>query len=79
MSAGNRFNFTIVFFVALGSFTYGFNSAVIGSILGLPSFLNYFDLNANSPDTERAISLTGGTYFLSPFKLEHQVQRLTRI
>ncbi|CAG8894317.1 unnamed protein product [Penicillium egyptiacum] len=61
MGAGNRFNFTIVFFVALGSFTYGFNSAVIGSVLGLPSFLNYFGLNTNGPDPERAGSLTGAT------------------
>lgn len=62
MGAGNRFNFTLVFFVALGSLTYGFSSAVIGSVLGLPSFLNYFDLNTtgSNADSERASSLTGG-------------------
>jgi len=69
MGVGNRLNFTLVFFVALGSFTYGFNSAVIGSVLGLPSFLNYFDLNTDgpNPDSERASSLTGGlsSIFLS--------------
>lgn len=65
MSAGNRFNFILVFFVALGSFTYGFNSALIGSVLGLPSFLNYFDLNETGPDASRATSLTGGRPRLS--------------
>lgn len=70
MGTGNRFNFTVVFFVALGSFTYGFNSAVIGSVLGLPSFLSYFDLNTNGPDAERASSLTGGMLFMCTFDVD---------
>jgi len=36
--SGNRYNFLIVFIVALGSFTYGYNNAIIGSIFGLPGF-----------------------------------------
>ena len=35
---GNRYNFLIVLIVALGSFTYGFNNAIIGSVFGLPGF-----------------------------------------
>ncbi|KAJ5465930.1 general substrate transporter [Penicillium desertorum] len=65
MRTGNKYNFLIVFFVALGSFTYGFNSAIIGSILGLPSFLNYFDLSttgANAEDGNRLIGATNGLF-----------------
>lgn len=65
-AAGNYYNFLIVFFVALGSFTYGFNSAVIGSVLGLPSFLNYFRLNTSGPDASESSSLIGGKYFRVP-------------
>lgn len=36
--SGNRYNYLIVFIAALGSFTYGFNNAIIGSIFGLPGF-----------------------------------------
>ena len=34
----NTYSFLITFFVALGSFTYGFNSAIVASVLG--RFLN---------------------------------------
>jgi hypothetical protein len=36
--SGSRYNFLIVFIAALGSFTYGFNMAIIGSVFGLPGF-----------------------------------------
>lgn len=55
-----RYNFLIVFFVALGSFTYGFNSAISGSVLGLSSFLDYFELNGDGLDAGRTNSLIGG-------------------
>lgn len=61
MATHNRYNFLIVFFVALGSFTYGFNSAIVGAILGLDSFLAYFNLDIHGPDAEKANSLIGGT------------------
>ena len=37
----NSYNFAIVFFIGLGSFAYGFNSTIIGPIIGLPSFGAY--------------------------------------
>src|SRR6478752_155380 len=50
MSGTNTtYNFLIIFFVALGSFTYGFNSAISGSVIGLSSFLNYFNLTTSGP------------------------------
>ncbi|KAJ5113836.1 hypothetical protein N7456_002370 [Penicillium angulare] len=41
-----------------GSLTYGFSLAVIGSVLGLDSFLQYFDLDSTS---SRSTSVTGAT------------------
>ncbi|KIW61813.1 hypothetical protein PV05_01893 [Exophiala xenobiotica] len=45
MAGGTRHNFLIVFFVALGSFSYGFNSAIMGLVIGLPAFFQYFNIN----------------------------------
>ncbi|KAH7252798.1 general substrate transporter [Fusarium tricinctum] len=61
MSSGTstRYNFLIVFFVALGSFTYGFNSAISGSVLGLTSFLDYFNLSTSGPDAARSNRIIG--------------------
>ncbi|KIW86633.1 uncharacterized protein Z519_12758 [Cladophialophora bantiana CBS 173.52] len=41
-----RYNFAAAFYVALGSFTYGFNSDIIRSVIGMPSFYSYFDFVA---------------------------------
>lgn len=62
MSSGTstRYNFLIIFFVALGSFTYGFNSAISGSVLGLKSFLDYFNLSTSGPDAARSNRIIGG-------------------
>ncbi|UPK95564.1 hypothetical protein LCI18_006499 [Fusarium solani-melongenae] len=54
-----RYNFLIIFFVALGSFTYGFNSAISGSVLGLSSFLNYFNLVTSDPGTGKSNQIIG--------------------
>jgi uncharacterized membrane protein YvlD (DUF360 family) len=35
MGSGNRFNYAVVFAVALGSFTFGFNNAIIAPVLGI--------------------------------------------
>lgn len=43
MGHSNRYNNVVVLFVALGSFTYGFNSSIVASFTGLPSFNDYFD------------------------------------
>ncbi|KAH7145391.1 general substrate transporter [Dactylonectria estremocensis] len=54
-----RYNFLAIFFVALGSFTYGFNSAISGSVLGLASFLNYFNLSTTGPNSTQGNHLIG--------------------
>ncbi|CAG9955462.1 unnamed protein product [Clonostachys rosea f. rosea IK726] len=54
-----RYNFLIIFFVALGSFTYGFNSAISGSVLGLSSFLNYFDISTTGPGATKSNRIIG--------------------
>lgn len=51
-----RYNFVLAFFVALGSFTYGYNSSVTASVIGLPTFYAYFDIDI---ETERGSSLAG--------------------
>jgi hypothetical protein len=45
---GVGYNFRVVFFVALGSLTYGFNNSIMGTVFGLPSFFSYFDLAEGS-------------------------------
>lgn len=62
MGEGNRYNYLIVFFVALGSFTYGYNSAIIGSVLGLPSFFNYFNIELTGPNAAYGNRITGGMF-----------------
>jgi hypothetical protein len=54
----STYNILIVFTAALGSFTYGFDSAIIGSVLGLPSFFSYFNLTLNGAGSA---SIIGGT------------------
>ena len=52
----NAYNYVVVFFAAWGSFTYGFNVIIIGSVLGLPSFYPYFKID---PTTSKGSSITG--------------------
>ncbi|KAK6371786.1 hypothetical protein LTS17_008609 [Exophiala oligosperma] len=56
---GNRYNFMVVFFAALGSFTYGFNSAIVGTVFGLPSFFDYFDISLDGPHATRGNQYIG--------------------
>lgn len=58
----NKYNFAIAFFVALGSFTYGFNSAIIGSVIGQPSFFLYFGFSATSAQGGRIVGASNGLY-----------------
>jgi hypothetical protein len=60
MAGGNGYNYLIVFFAALGSFTYGYNSAIIGSVLGLPSFFSYFNIDLTGPNASYGNRITGG-------------------
>ncbi|OQV02334.1 hypothetical protein CLAIMM_07550 [Cladophialophora immunda] len=57
-----RYNFAVAFYVALGSFTYGFNSAIIGSVIGMPSFYSYFDFVATSSYGGSIIGACNGLY-----------------
>lgn len=65
MATHNRYNILVIFFVALGSFTYGLNSAIVGSILGLDSFLDYFNFILTGPGSEKTNGLIGGMYNIS--------------
>lgn len=58
----NRYNFAVAFFVALGSFTYGFNSAIIGAVIGQPSFYEYFKFEASSSFGGSFIGACNGLY-----------------
>ncbi|EPE08408.1 general substrate transporter [Ophiostoma piceae UAMH 11346] len=55
------YNVGIVFFVALGSFTYGFNSSIMGTVFGLSSFFDYFNLPQAGSGTGYTSSIEGAT------------------
>lgn len=63
---GNKYNFLVIFFVALGSFTYGYNSAIIGAVFGLPSFYNYFDIALDGPHATEGNTIIGGKFPMPP-------------
>ncbi|RBQ79940.1 hypothetical protein FVER14953_21092 [Fusarium verticillioides] len=56
-----RYNFALVFFVALGSFTYGFNASILGTVFSLAPFFSYFHLDLTGPGADYANSMIGGT------------------
>lgn len=56
----NTYNFYVVFFSALGSFTYGYNSSIIGSVFGLPAFWDYFDISLTGPNAKKGNDIIGG-------------------
>jgi hypothetical protein len=56
----NTYNFLVVFFAALGSFTYGYNSSIIGSVFGLPAFWDYFDISLTGPNAQKGNDIIGG-------------------
>ncbi|KAH8880930.1 general substrate transporter [Thozetella sp. PMI_491] len=57
----NRYNFLVVFLVTFGSVTYGYNSAIIGAVLGLDSFYSYFNIDLNGPNAAEGSRITGAT------------------
>lgn len=59
----SAYNIVVVFTAALGSLTYGFDSAIIGSVFGLPSFFSYFDLTLNGAGSA---SIIGGAQLPTP-------------
>ncbi|RAH70428.1 putative sugar transporter [Aspergillus aculeatinus CBS 121060] len=58
----SRYNLVVVLTVALGSFTYGFDSAIIGSVFGLPSFFSYFGLTLNGSSSASIIGAANGLF-----------------
>lgn len=58
----NRYNFLIACFVALGSFTYGFNSAAFAGVLGLPSFYTYFNIDTTTSNGTAILGAVNGIY-----------------
>jgi MFS family permease len=55
----NVYNILTLFFISLGSMSYGYSAAVIGTTLGQPSFYAYFDLNTRSNGTDLISSMNG--------------------
>ncbi|CAO2648550.1 Nn.00g078170.m01.CDS01 [Neocucurbitaria sp. VM-36] len=55
----NAFNVFILIFVGLGSMSYGYTAAVIGTTLGQPSFIAYFDLATRSNATDLISTMNG--------------------
>lgn len=51
--AVNNYNLLVVFCVTFGSLTYGYNSAIIGAVIGLPSFFAYFNIDIKSDGGSR--------------------------
>ncbi|KAI7773610.1 general substrate transporter [Diaporthe eres] len=60
-STASRYNFLIVFLVTFGSLTYGYNSAIIGAVLGLNSFFKYFGIDLYGPNAAESSRITGAT------------------
>lgn len=57
----NAHNVFILIFVGLGSMTYGYTASIIGTTLGQPTFLEYFQLETRSNGTD-LISATNGVF-----------------
>ncbi|KAG6354133.1 hypothetical protein INS49_005104 [Diaporthe citri] len=60
-STANRYNFLMVFLVTFGSLTYGYNSAIIGAVLGLDSFFKYFGIDLYGSNAAESSRITGAT------------------
>lgn len=58
----NRYNFVIALFVTLGSFTYGFNSAAMAGVLGLPSFYVYFAIDTTTSYGNSILGAVNGVF-----------------
>ncbi|KAF2226140.1 general substrate transporter [Elsinoe ampelina] len=58
---GTRYNYAVIFLVALGSFTYGFNASIMGTVFGLTSFYSYFRLETTGTGAAYANSIIGAT------------------
>ncbi|KAF9889825.1 hypothetical protein FE257_006915 [Aspergillus nanangensis] len=61
----NAYSYFVVFVAALGSLTFGFTNAIVGTVLGIPSFLTYFGLALDSSTArdQRIIGAQNGLFF----------------
>ncbi|KAH6648122.1 hypothetical protein BKA67DRAFT_683474 [Truncatella angustata] len=73
----NRYNFAVVLFVALGSYTYGFNSSIFASVTGLPSFYTYFGLTTSGPRADWSTQMLGGDVNIGMFLFGRGLQGFT--
>ncbi|KIW99020.1 uncharacterized protein Z519_00683 [Cladophialophora bantiana CBS 173.52] len=55
----NWYTIRLLAFIGLGSLTFGYPAAVIGTLLGQPSFLEYFDLETRSNGTDLISTMNG--------------------
>ncbi|KAK4494564.1 hypothetical protein PRZ48_013920 [Zasmidium cellare] len=57
----NAYNVWMLLFVSIGSMTYGYTASIIGSTLGQPTFIAYFNL-ATRPNGTQLIAATNGLF-----------------
>ncbi|OAP58544.1 hypothetical protein AYL99_07634 [Fonsecaea erecta] len=55
----NAYNVLLLCFIGLGSLTYGYTASIIGTTLGQPSFIAYFDLATRSNGTDLISTMNG--------------------
>jgi MFS family permease len=55
----NPYNILILCFLGLGSMTYGYTASIIGTTLGQPSFIEYFDLATRKNGTDLISTMNG--------------------
>ncbi|KAK5051348.1 hypothetical protein LTR84_003000 [Exophiala bonariae] len=55
----NAYNVFLLCFIGLGSMTYGYTASIIGTTLGQPSFIAYFDLATRSDGTDLISTMNG--------------------
>ena len=61
MARLNRYNLLCITYVTLGAFFYGYDSGCTTSILGYPSFIEYFRFNAST------LGALGSVYYAGNF------------
>jgi MFS family permease len=63
----NRYNHLIALFVCFGSYSYGFNSGIIGGVIGQPSWYSYFDMDPTGSYATSIIETSIGIYYAGGF------------
>lgn len=60
MGVATTANKSVVFFSSLGSFTFGYMLSAVSGLLGLNSFLSYFDIDTGGVNAVYAARMQGG-------------------